>query len=138
MMELLFETIRQDGKIESDHDALVRLVTPRFDLRVNGQSVYAETEFPLLELAFDLAQWRTSPEADFRFQSVESDEPSLFSFVKSNGRWVIENDLDRNRRGGVGDSEFQQAVDDYIKRVAADVHRFGIDFDSLVARLAQA
>ena len=61
-------------------------------ISVDGQVLYSEVEFCLVEFAVQVLQWLQRAKAtdqDFSYSSVESERPGLVWIVERNGKWQI-------------------------------------------------
>lgn len=61
-----------------------------FQITHDGDVVFDEPSFPVVELARDLAEWlQGKPLGDFVFESMSADVPDLISIQQRDAGWVI-------------------------------------------------
>lgn len=91
---LTFESdgVHIDGSLDRDADAILRVVGD-FKIFLDGACIYAESEFPLLELAAALADWvmaQVSEESAFLYTSLESEVEDLLRLDQDGkGAWRL-------------------------------------------------
>ncbi len=62
------------------HWELLLHINTTFELRVDGQVVFSEVEFPIVEFASQAAHWLRSTAVDFKYVSIESEYEPLLAF----------------------------------------------------------
>lgn len=125
ILELHFAQIRIDGHLRRPFDALLRIVAV-FWITLNGEEVYREVEYPVVELCAQLSRWliHGMREArEFVYTSEESDMAGLVTFRQEDpGRWRVSvYDLQSEQRRTlsplVGSDAIRSAIRSYAVRL---------------------
>lgn len=132
MIELRLSDLHAE-RPELDHpaDAFIG-VTGRFEITADETAVYAEDQFPVIELAAELGDWlRRGLEAhrDFEFDSMSTPEPGWVWIRHAGSGWRVGSlHQDRPDIAVRGDSEIRTAVERFIEAVKeAAVRDLGAD-----------
>lgn len=138
MIRLARGSLRQDGPINHEAAALVRIIAD-FELIVDKQVVYAEPDVPVLELAVELGKWLKrgmSERHGFTYNSMEAERPLLsFSPVEPE-QWKIEATLQQGPAPStVSSSDLSNAIEDFVSGVSDDAEsKFGISVGQFMRR----
>jgi hypothetical protein len=125
MIEFQVGRLRQEGTIRSPLDALVRTVG-KLAVRVGDQTVLAEPDVPVLELAAQLAVWLRDPRGDFSYDSVEYEDPGVLCvMLGSTLNPTIESEA-------IPVQAVHHAVELFMDRVKSEASRFGLRLDDMV------
>ncbi len=77
-----FERLRSTvDDTEASWQLLLRVVA-NFAVVIDGRQFYAESEFPVIEFASQVAKWLRSGGGDFLYVSMESAEEPLLAFYR--------------------------------------------------------
>jgi hypothetical protein len=133
MIEFQVGRLRQEGTIRSPLDALVRTVG-KLAVRVGDQTVLAEPDVPVLELAAQLAVWLRDPRGDFSYDSVEYEDPGvLWIRQHSPGRVMLGSTLNPTIESeAIPVQAVHHAVELFMDRVKSEASRFGLRLDDMV------
>jgi hypothetical protein len=92
MLQLSFtDPTMERAAVQDKYDLLIGVIAT-FVIEVAGDLVYREVMFPVVELRAQIADWLGSgfdEQADFRFQSLESEEPDLITLTSAGGGWRV-------------------------------------------------
>lgn len=129
-------SIELDGRVDFTPSTIHRVVG-EFTIHVNNNLLYKEIDFCLVEFAIDLAVWMKQVGkglTDFRYESVESAEIGLVSFVKSNDRWRVESvHQEYAEETTFTTDEIIESAERFIAKLRIDLlDKFGQHFDKLV------
>jgi hypothetical protein len=127
MIELrLSELHAERPELEHPADAFIG-VTGRFEIIADGTTVYAEDEFPVLELAAELGDWLRSGlkgRRDFEFDSMSTPEAGWVWIRQTGTGWRVGSLHQEWPDDAVrGDSEIQTAVERFIESVKESATR---------------
>jgi hypothetical protein len=123
MIELRLLGIQSD-RVRLEHAADVFIgVTGRFELVADEKLLYAEDDFPVVELAAELHDWlRTgfAARVDFEFDSMSTPEPGWVWIRDAGAGWRL-GSLHQTRADAVvrSDHEVRRAVERFINSVKA-------------------
>lgn len=90
--ELVISGLRSDPPRLSDEIDLVANIEADLRLAVDGQVVYEEVSFPVVELALALVRWLATPPDDrsgFEFDSMSAEEPGLIWIRRVGDGWRV-------------------------------------------------
>lgn len=91
MFSLTFCNLTTEERPQDLPDVLIR-TTADFELRVDGELIYGEPDFPVVELAGALTAWARRPAAsrpDFEFDSMSTPEPGWVWLRRERGGWRV-------------------------------------------------
>jgi hypothetical protein len=108
----------------------VLIAVDAYFLLMDGDRVaFAESSFPVAELAYHLHRWvaRGGGE-DFVFDSMSFDEPGLITIRRHDSGWVCSSVLTpENETSPVSWAEIERCVLAFVAQVAEKLERLGID-----------
>jgi hypothetical protein len=90
-VEISFGALRHEGGLRDPYfDPLLRVVA-ELEIIASGTVVYAEPDFPVVELAQQLQLWlsRPDPPGDFEFTTVEAEETPFIWFKSGPDGWSL-------------------------------------------------
>jgi hypothetical protein len=136
-LEIEFNGLSFDGNQPSYSWQVVHRFVGNFMISVDGQVLYSEVEFCLVEFAVQVLQWLQRAKAtdqDFSYSSVESERPGLVWIVERNGKWQIGSICQEYSEEGLFTlDEISAAVEAYVNKLKGElVREFGIDADELM------
>ena len=92
MITIHYRITRVPDRDADNLEDLLLGVSGDFAINIDGRDLYQEQEFPLLELAAQLARWLCrgpKVEDDFEFESMESQDEPLLSLRRAPQGWNI-------------------------------------------------
>lgn len=121
MLSLIFHDLTSEvNPPESLPDLLIR-TTADFELRLDGELLYGEADFPVIELAAALARWADLPAGsrpDFEFDSMSTPEPGWVWLRRVRDGWRVGS---INQRRSIlvawSESEVQAEIEAFTTRV---------------------
>jgi len=139
MLGFVSRSMHVDGprRPSTEDELLLRLVAS-FSIECDGQPIYSEPEFPVVELASALHAWLQTPErarGDFRFESMDAAERDLVWIRGGADGWhagSVRQTRSLAKAIALGEIEF--AVRRYIRDVTAQARELGCDVTRVIAR----
>lgn len=125
MIAFRFSGLRTDrSRLEHPADVLVG-ITAEFEVDADGVPLYSEDDFPVVELAAELADWLRNGfavGADFEFDSMSTPEAGWVWIRRDDGKWRV-GSLHQERPDLTprDDEEVRAAVADFVERVRSTV-----------------
>jgi len=89
-----------------------------FKIFIDGQLLYDQSHFSMWEFAQYSLKWIKSPNENFIYNSIESDENPMLSFVRSEAGWKVYSVWQEFECNNVFSSE---EVVDFIKSIISQV-----------------
>jgi hypothetical protein len=137
-----FDDLHADAdELPSDIDWIYRFVAGRFAVLVEGNLLFEEVEFPVLELVGALDQWLTFdlPNGRSFDYEVSGGSAGTLTFQPVRSRWLVDSvhrSSDVNRPRPLDGEDLAAGVRSFISEVAQAVEgREGYDVYGLLARL---
>ena len=132
-------SIHVDGRDHpsTDDELLLRIVAI-LSIECDGEAIYSEPEFPVVELASALNAWLSIPERtrpDFSFESMEAAERGLVWIRSGADGWRVGSA--RQLRGmtkAVSLGEVDFAIRRYLRDVASQAKGLGCDVTRVIER----
>jgi hypothetical protein len=125
-----FQLAAADGPLQDKWQRLLNVVAD-FQLVVDQQVLWSESQFPVIEFALQLSAWLAeSPElGSFSYDSLESDVPGLIRFDSSAAGWSVSSAHQPCPSPAIfSEAELCEAARTYIERVSSSVrHAHGFD-----------
>jgi hypothetical protein len=105
---------------EASLPELLLRITAKLEISADGATIYAEPDFPVVELAYHLQAWVKAGEKerpDFVLDSMESDEIGLVRIVKRDRGWSIGSCHEQFEPSIMSLSEIDEAVISFVNEV---------------------
>lgn len=130
MMEFNYEGVNADDLRGDTLADLLINVEADFRITDGRDVIYAETAFPVAELARELSRWLNNggePDADFRFDSMSFDVVGSVEVLRGVGGWSVRSVFSPDR-GSVPMNwvDLAAVLRDFIGKVLRDVERLGL------------
>lgn len=79
------EDLRHEVDDPSEIWQMLLRISARLCMSVGRRGLLDEPDFPIVELAQQVAEWLRDPEGSFEYHSLESEESPLLSFISTPG-----------------------------------------------------
>ena len=123
MISIDFRDARIDGRRPTErHEVLLRIVA-RLVVTDDGTELFAESEFPIVELAQHLWRWLrvgAVNNSGFTYKSMESEQEDLLWFARESDGWSI-GSADRKIAVGLRLAEIRTASERFVDRVSVEI-----------------
>ncbi|WP_291782244.1 hypothetical protein [Luteibacter sp.] len=134
------EDLRHEVDDPSEIWQLLLRINARLCLVVGRRRLLDEPDFPIVELAQQIAEWICDPERSFEYHSLESEESPLLSFISMSGERYLPRSafaLDELDDETVSRADLLPVLETYVRTVRDRVRmELGIDVSAALGTSA--
>jgi hypothetical protein len=138
-LQFKFEDLHPDSpELREDLDWLLRFVASRLEVWVHGSLLFAEVEFPVLELARVLDDWvkHRMPRGESLHYEVTGGEGDTLSIIHGREGWFVESVLRKDSTYSprpLTEDEVRQGIASYLAELTLCALRsHSVDVSSLI------